>query len=85
MVKIGEYLASRRSVVAYDLLETRRTAGDAALYAPCGDLNAFVSAIVSLAVDPDLRSTLEARASERSESLLWEHSERVLLDVYSRL
>lgn len=85
MVKIGEYLAAGRPVVAFDLLETRRTAEAATVYAPCGDFDAFASCIVSLASDPELRAACELRARDRVEALLWEHSERKLLEVYERL
>ena len=49
MIKVTEYLAGGRPVVAFELTETRRTAEDAALYAPCGDLDGFARLIVRLA------------------------------------
>jgi glycosyltransferase involved in cell wall biosynthesis len=85
MIKVVEYLAAGRAVVAFDLLETRRTAAGAAVLTQCGDLDAFARAVVSLAVDPRLRAAHETQARERAEALVWEHSERTLLDVYERL
>ena len=66
MIKVTEYLAAGRPVVAFGLTETRRTAEDAALYAPCGDLDAFAELIVRLAREPALREELAERAIERA-------------------
>jgi glycosyltransferase involved in cell wall biosynthesis len=85
MTKIAEYLALGKPVVAYDLLETRRTAADSALLVAPGDVGAFADAIARIAQDPVLRHDLEGRARSRAESLTWEHSERALLAVYERL
>jgi glycosyltransferase involved in cell wall biosynthesis len=85
MIKVTEYLAARRPVVAFGLTETRRTAEDAALYAPCGDLDAFADLIVRLARTPALRRELAERAIERADGLVWERSEVELLGAYERL
>ncbi len=85
MIKIAEYMGCGRPLVAYDLRETRRTAGDAALYAPCGELQAFVSLVAELALDGERRLRLGALARSRALGLSWEHSERVLREVYDRL
>ena len=65
MIKVTEYLAAGRPVVAFGLTETRRTAEDAALYAPCGDLDAFAELIVRLAREPALRGGA-GRAGDRA-------------------
>jgi glycosyltransferase involved in cell wall biosynthesis len=85
MIKVTEYLAAGRPVVAFGLTETRRTAEDAALYAPCGDLEAFAELIVQLAREPALREELSERAIERADGLVWERSEVELLGAYERL
>jgi glycosyltransferase involved in cell wall biosynthesis len=85
MIKIAEYLAAGLPVVAYDLVETRRTAGDAALYAPPGDAQAFAGHVARLAADPSLRRSYAQRGRARAEELVWERSERALLDAYDRL
>lgn len=85
MTKVAEYMALAKPVVAYDLLETRRTAEDAALLVPPGDVDGFASAIRLLARDPELRSRLAAAAHRRASSLTWQHSERALLQVYEVL
>lgn len=66
MTKIAEYLALGKPVVAYDLLETRRTTGDAALLVPPGDVERFVGAIAELAKDEVLRDRLSRSARQRA-------------------
>jgi glycosyltransferase involved in cell wall biosynthesis len=85
MTKIAEYLALGKPVVAYDLLETRRTAGDAALLVTPGDAGAFADAVHRLAGDSELRLRLARDGRERAASLSWARSEEALLSVYSRL
>jgi glycosyltransferase involved in cell wall biosynthesis len=85
MTKIAEYMALGKPVVAYDLLETRRTAGGAALLVEPHNSRAFASAIAELARDPGLRDRLAAEARRRVASLTWEHSERELLAAYECL
>jgi glycosyltransferase involved in cell wall biosynthesis len=85
MIKVAEYLALGKPVVAYDLLETRRTAQDAALLVPHGDTAAFAERIALLADDPDLRSSLSRRARQRALALTWDKSESALLAAYGGL
>ncbi len=85
MIKVTEYLACSRPVVAFDLRETRYTAGPAALYAKCGDLDQFAALIVELAGDPQLRMALATAGSQRSKELTWENSEKELIGAYGRL
>jgi glycosyltransferase involved in cell wall biosynthesis len=83
MIKLAEYLALGKPVVAFDLLETRRTVAGAAMLAPEGDVDAFADRIARLAEDPELRSGLAQRARERAGELTWEHSETALLSAYA--
>lgn len=85
MIKVMEYLALGKPVVAFDLLETRRTAGDAAVLVEPGDPEAFARAIAELAANPALRSELAQRARERARELTWERSEAALLAAYAGL
>lgn len=85
MIKIAEYLAAARPVVAYELRETRRTAGEAVRYAPCGDGEAFGALVESLAADPAERERLARAGRARAEELVWERSARALTDLYARL
>ncbi|HEY1855272.1 MAG TPA: glycosyltransferase family 4 protein [Solirubrobacterales bacterium] len=85
MVKIAEYMAARRPLVAYPLLETRRTAGDTALYAKCADVKSFAAAVAQLARDPELRACLAAHGHARVADLTWEASEQHLLTAYGAM
>lgn len=85
MTKIAEYLALGKPVVAYDLLESRRTAGDAAVLVAPGDTDAFAGAIRRLARDPELRRRHAAAGRRRGSELTWESSEPALLGVYGDL
>jgi glycosyltransferase involved in cell wall biosynthesis len=85
MIKVAEYMGCGRPLVAYDLRETRRTAGEAALYAPCGEPAAFAEQITALARDGERRLRLGRFARERASELTWERSEESLHAVYARL
>jgi glycosyltransferase involved in cell wall biosynthesis len=85
MIKVAEYMGAGRPLVAYDLRETRRTAGDTALYAPCGQPHAFVEHILQLARDGELRLHLGQLARARALELTWDRSEEALLTVYRSL
>ncbi|MFL5843395.1 MAG: glycosyltransferase family 4 protein [Solirubrobacteraceae bacterium] len=86
LVKVAEYLAMSRPVVAYDLTETRVTAGDAAVYATAGDDRSFGEQIAALLDDPERRARMGAEGRARVEQgLAWEHSERELLAAYEHV
>ncbi len=83
MIKIAEYLAAGRPVVAQPLTETRRTAGSAALYGV--GATELAEAVTRLARSGALRDEMCARARARAPQLSWAHSERALLSAYSGL
>jgi glycosyltransferase involved in cell wall biosynthesis len=85
MIKVAEYLALGKPVVAFDLRETRRTAGDAALLIAAGDIESFAEAIVKLARDPGLRIELAKRARARARELVWAHSAGALVTAYAKV
>jgi glycosyltransferase involved in cell wall biosynthesis len=85
MIKISEYLAARRPIVAHDLRETRWTAGEAALYAPCDEATPLADLVALLARDPELRGRLARGAGERAPELVWERSEEQLVGAYEGL
>lgn len=85
MIKVGEYLAAGRPIVTFALEETRRTAGDCALYAPDSDLDSLCGLIEQLCGDPALRETLAKNGAERALALTWERSAENLLDAYDRV
>jgi glycosyltransferase involved in cell wall biosynthesis len=85
MIKIAEYMAMARPVVAFDLTESRVTAGDAAVYAEPNDPSSFARCIDGLLDDPGRRAEMGATGRRRVENGLgWEHSQRHLLDAYTR-
>jgi glycosyltransferase involved in cell wall biosynthesis len=85
MIKIAEYMAMERPIVAFDLAESRVTAGNAAVYAEPNDPSSFARCIDALLDDPDRRALMGALGRERLENgLAWEHSKRSLLDAYAR-
>jgi len=86
MIKIGEYMAMERPIVAFDLTESRFTAGEAAVYAEPNDPSSFARCISGLLDDPDRRAEMGAVGRNRIENgLAWEHSERTLLEAYSHI
>ncbi len=85
MVKVAEYMAARRPVVCYPLLETKHTAGDAAAFAECGDATSLAEQIAALARDPERRLKLAHEGYKRAGDLTWDASEAILLSAFERL
>jgi len=86
MTKIMEYMACERPIVSFDLLETRRSAGDAAVYVEKDDPEMFARALLDLLDDPARRGKMSAIGLQRSiESVGLDRSRKALLDAYSRL
>jgi len=83
MNKILEYMACGRPIVAFDLLEARRSAGEAALYATPNDEAEMARCINELLDDPDECRRRGGIGRERVEGeLSWERSEQALLAAY---
>jgi glycosyltransferase involved in cell wall biosynthesis len=73
-------------VVAFDLRETRVSAGDAAVYVQPNDERQYAEAIVALLDDEPRRALMGKLAAERVEQeLAWSHSESAYLGVYKRV
>jgi glycosyltransferase involved in cell wall biosynthesis len=86
MNKTMEYMAFELPVVAFDLHETRVSAGDAAVYATPNDVREYARTIVDLVDDEQRRALLGKIGRERVEQeLAWNHQERAYLAVYQRL
>jgi glycosyltransferase involved in cell wall biosynthesis len=91
MNKTMEYMSFELPVVAFDLKETRVSAGDAALYVtPTGDperdVRDYAEAIVRLADSETERKRMSKVGRGRVEDeLAWSHSERAYIGVYDRL
>lgn len=85
MMKVAEYMAFGRPVVAFDLLETRRTAGEAAVYAKPGDVQEYSRCISDLLDDESARARRGTIGLERVRAeLSWESSAVSLVAAYDR-
>jgi glycosyltransferase involved in cell wall biosynthesis len=86
MNKSMEYMAFELPVVAFDLRETRVSAGDAAVYVKPNDVRDYAAAIVELMDDEPKRARLGKLGRVRVEQeLAWSYQERAYLGVYQRL
>jgi glycosyltransferase involved in cell wall biosynthesis len=86
MAKTVEYLGRGVPVVAVDLTETRRSAGDAALYVPNGTPVEFAAALGELLDDEARRQEMRECGLDRFANLLaWEHQAREYITVWDRL
>jgi glycosyltransferase involved in cell wall biosynthesis len=86
MNKTMEYMAFELPVVAFDLRETRVSAGAAAVYVTPNDVNEYAKAIVNLMDDEAVRGQLAKIGRSRVEDeLAWAYQERAYVGVYDRL
>jgi glycosyltransferase involved in cell wall biosynthesis len=86
MNKTIEYMAFGLPVVAFDLKETRVSAGRAATYVANGDVGGFAKAIVELLDDPERRAEMGRVGRERVvRDLAWEHQAPRYVSVYDQL
>jgi glycosyltransferase involved in cell wall biosynthesis len=86
MNKTMEYMAYELPVVAFDLVETRVSADDAAVYVEPNDVEKYGHAIVELLDDEVRRRRMAKFGRERVEQVLaWEHQQKAYLGVYDRL
>ena len=81
-----DYMAVGKPCVAYDLRESRVSAGEAALYARPNDEMDLARQLVKLIHNPALRAQLgEAGRQRVHEQLAWHHQKGFLLEAYDRL
>jgi glycosyltransferase involved in cell wall biosynthesis len=86
MNKTLEYMAFELPVVAFDLKETRVSAGDAASYIESGDVTAYAQAILELLDDPDKRQAMGKKGRVRIEQELgWPYQRDRYVGVYDAL
>jgi len=86
MNKTLEYMACGVPVVAYDLRETRVSAGDAAWYAPNDDVESFAETTLALLDDPASRERMGQLGRARIEDGLgWPGQAAAYADVYRNL
>jgi glycosyltransferase involved in cell wall biosynthesis len=82
-IKVMEYMALEKPIVAFDLPEHRVTAQDAAVYARTNDELDFAQQIAALMDAPERRKKMGEKGRERVErELAWHHQERFLLKAY---
>lgn len=85
MLKTVEYMAFGLPVIAYDLVETCRTAGNAAMTVD-GGVDEFALAINRLLDDPARRRAMAAAGQARTRGpLQWDVHRRAYLDVVGSL
>ena len=86
VIKIAEYMALGKPVVAFDLPEHRVTAQAAAVYAHPNDPFDFARPIAWLMDDPQRRREMGRIGQDRVEmELAWEHQAKHLLAAYESL
>jgi len=86
MNKTMEYMAFGLPVIAFDLRETRVSAGQAAVYVQPNDEHQYAEAIVALMDDEPRRTFMGGLARERvEEELAWSHQESAYLGVYKHV
>jgi glycosyltransferase involved in cell wall biosynthesis len=92
MNKTMEYMAFGLPVLAFDLTETRVSAGDAAVYVSTQDSDAtalpvaYAEALVDLLANPEKRSQMGLCGRQRVERHLdWRHQRATYLRVYEKL
>lgn len=82
-IKVMEYMAAGKAIVAFDLKETRFSTQDSALLIEQGNLSAFAEAIKKLAREPFLRDELGKKGRRRiTDELNWHNSSRQLISAY---
>lgn len=86
MLKTMEYMAMGLPVVAFDLLETRYSAAEAALYAVPNRIEDFANKVEMLLNDTTLRQAMGAYGRKRIEDeLSWNRTQHQLLYAYQQL
>ena len=86
VVKIMEYMAMGKPIVAFDLPEHRVTAQKGAVYARPNDELEFARKVASLMDDPEQRHEMGKIGKRRIDSeLAWPHQAKNLLDAYAKL
>ena len=83
MIKMTEYMARGKPIVAFDLPEHRFTAQEAAVYVRPNDELEFARALAQLMDDPQRRNEMGAFGRRRAiAELAWHHSVQNLLRAY---
>ena len=85
-IKVMEYMAYAKPIVAFDLKETRFSAGDAGVYVRPNNEAEFAEAITQLMAQPELRKKMGTFGRRRVEhELQWNTVGKNLLAAYETL
>ncbi len=85
-IKTMEYMAMGKPIVAFELVETRFSAQQAALYATPNLVEDFANKIEALLDNEELRLTMGVIGRKRiEEELSWDHTKKRLLLAYETL
>jgi glycosyltransferase involved in cell wall biosynthesis len=85
-IKVMEYMAYAKPIIAFDLKETRFSAGDAAIYVQPNKEAEFAETVARLMGQPELRKEMGAYGRRRvEEELQWNKVGRNLLTAYETL
>jgi len=85
-IKIMEYMASAKPIVAFDLKETRFSARDAAIYVKPNNETEFAEAVAHLMDHPELHAKMGTYGRRRVEDeLQWAKVGKNLLTAYETL
>lgn len=85
MNKILEYMALGKSIVQIDLVEGKRSAAGASLYAKPNDEVDFAEKILELLDNPERRRQMGVEGQRRMKEMLeWRHQIPKLLEAYAR-
>ena len=82
MVKVYEYMAAGRPIVAFPLREVQHLGAEHIRYAECDDLASMAAAIAELASDEELRARSAVGLRNRAEQFTWESAGESLLAAY---
>jgi glycosyltransferase involved in cell wall biosynthesis len=86
MNKTMEYMAYALPSVSFDLVETKVSGGNAVIYVPPGDVEAFADAVEQLLDDPALRVAMGKRARARVAQVLdWRPQAQAYVEVFDDL
>jgi len=86
MVKMMDYMAMAKPIVAFDLTEHRASAGPAALYSIRNDVHDLAKTIVELIANPNLQNKMGETGRQRMiEQFAWHHQENQLLKAYANI
>jgi glycosyltransferase involved in cell wall biosynthesis len=86
MNKTMEYMAYSVPVVAFDLRETRVSAGDSALYATPNDVGELATKVLELLDDEERRRAMGEHGRQRIvDHLAWFHQKTDYVGVYERI